>query len=424
MDAVDPTYPLYPIASTLASVMLLLVLLTSFVRQNWNLGVTFLCFWLFLLNLTNAVNAIIWSDNTDLKHFVYCDIVSHLQVAANAVIPMATLIITRRLYLIVSLRSVDLPNKASRRRNSIVEWTLGLFIPLLVAGPIYYVHQGNRFQVIGVFGCINEIQTSILELLTMESWTVIPPLVSIAFFYPKVVQTFRRQSRDIHSFINRNASVSRMNYLRILILASIDLLLTLPVNMINITLRIMSLRTGHTPLVFYPGWTVLHTDWAPVSIPYTQEQTFGTPYTARSFFLQWSNSLLAFVIFGLFGLTSEARASYLRIICAIGGWIGRSSASRAQQEQASLGEIEFGTRPQEMSLGDAETGPGSCHPVSVTPEPPAARQETEHLMGESGVGEKLESQPMLIEEVRRSLGDTGTGERRVSVGSETIDAAV
>ena len=54
--------------------MLLLVLLTSFVRQHWNFGVMSLCFWLLLENLLNAISAIIWSDNGDIKLYAYCDI--------------------------------------------------------------------------------------------------------------------------------------------------------------------------------------------------------------------------------------------------------------------------------------------------------------------------------------------------------------
>ena len=72
--AVDPTYPLYPIACILSAVMLLLVLLTGFIRQSWNLGVAFLCFWLFLECFALGVNTIIWSDNADIKLYVYCDI--------------------------------------------------------------------------------------------------------------------------------------------------------------------------------------------------------------------------------------------------------------------------------------------------------------------------------------------------------------
>ena len=127
--AVDPTYPLYPVASILSAVMLLLVLLTSFVRHSWNLGVAFLCFWLFWGNLTYGINGILWSDNGDVKAFAYCDIgklrpmharilistspATRLHIIVNVVKPMATLIITRRLYLITSLRSVEPPTKAA-----------------------------------------------------------------------------------------------------------------------------------------------------------------------------------------------------------------------------------------------------------------------------------------------------------------------
>lgn len=71
---VDPTYPLYPIACVLSAVMMLLVLVNSFIRKSWNLGVAFMCFWLFFEGLGDGVNAVIWSDNADIKFYVYCDI--------------------------------------------------------------------------------------------------------------------------------------------------------------------------------------------------------------------------------------------------------------------------------------------------------------------------------------------------------------
>ena len=74
MGAVDPSYPLYPLANVVSAALLLLVLLTSFIRQNWNLGVAFLCFWLFIENICSAIDSVIWSDNADVKLYVYCDI--------------------------------------------------------------------------------------------------------------------------------------------------------------------------------------------------------------------------------------------------------------------------------------------------------------------------------------------------------------
>ena len=74
MTAFDPTYPLYPVFSFFAAALQLIILFTSIVRQNRSLGVGFLCFWLFVANIINAVNAIIWSDNGELKLYVWCDI--------------------------------------------------------------------------------------------------------------------------------------------------------------------------------------------------------------------------------------------------------------------------------------------------------------------------------------------------------------
>ncbi|KZV59956.1 STE3-domain-containing protein [Peniophora sp. CONT] len=356
MGAADPTYPLYPIACILASAMLLLVLMTSFVRQSWNLGVTFLCFWLFFELVTAAVCAIIWSDNADIKLYVYCDIVSHVQEIAFVVKPMATLIIARRLYLIASLQSVYLPNKAARRWDLAIEWILGLIIPILVAGPIYYVNQIIRFEVLEGFGCRTADQTSILDTIIKQSWSVVPPLISIIFYYPKVARTYYRQRRDIDNFLHSNRSVSHTNYVRILVLASLDILLTLPIGIVNITLNTVG-ALSLNQLPFYPGWTPLHANWEPVGLSYAVLQASGTARLAQFYFAQWTSPVLAFVIFGLFGVTPEARASYWRIICTVDGYFGWKPTPRARNGQASLGDIGFGARPaQNMSDFDLEMG--------------------------------------------------------------------
>ncbi|KZV69111.1 STE3-domain-containing protein [Peniophora sp. CONT] len=397
MSPVDPTYPLYPIACILASAMLLLVLTTSFVRQSWNLGVTFLCFWLFCENVTGAVNTIVWFDNADIKLYVYCDIVSHLQVITFVVKPMATLIITRRLYLIASLQSVALPNKAARRWDHTLEWTLGLIIPILVAGPIYYVNQGNRFQVIEGFGCREADDGSILDIIIGESWAVVPPLISLTFYYQKVTRTYYRQRRDIDSFLRSNSSVSRTNYLRILVLASIDILLTLPIGIVTITLTIVKARSFNL-FSFYHGWTHIHTDWEPEGISYALLQAGGTASLAQNYFSLWTSPVLAFAIFGLFGVTPEARASHWHIICTIGGWFGWKPTPRARNGQASLGDIAFGARPMQSTSGiDLEMG--SRPPSFINTNMPATNQGAAHTM-DGCAGQESETDPKSVKEAR------------------------
>ncbi|KZV68488.1 hypothetical protein PENSPDRAFT_511578 [Peniophora sp. CONT] len=326
-----------------------------------------------------------WSDASSLP-------VSHLQQITFVVKPMATLIITRRLYLIASLQSVDISSKAARRWNSIIEWTLGLFIPLLIAGPVYYVHQGVRFEVVEVYGCTNNVATSILSLLTIDSWSILPPLISVLFYYPKVVRMLYRQRRDIHSFLNSNTSVSRTNYLRILALASVDILLTLPLGIVNITLHIIS-SLSQRPIPFYGDWTSIHTDWEPVSFTYAELKAVGTVNLAQGYFNPWASTVLAFTIFGLLGLTSAARASCWRIICTLGGWVGWKPSSRKRNGRESPGEIEFGPRPLDMSPhGDAEMG----RPSSEVTKTPVAKHDAETALGANdadcdSIGEILRS---------------------------------
>ncbi|KZV66401.1 STE3-domain-containing protein [Peniophora sp. CONT] len=350
--AVDPSYPLYSIASILAAAMLLLVLLTSFIRQSWNLGVTFLCFWLFLENLTNGITTIIWADNGDVKLYVYCDIMTHLDVISSVVKPMATLIITRRLYLITSLRSVDLPDTRAKHWNTVIEWTLGLAIPIIVAGPFYYTVQSYRFYVFEGFGCVNSLDGSILSILLIWSWNVIPPLLSVIIYYPRVALLLYRQNQGINRFLKSNHSVSRANYFRILALASIDILFTLPVGIANIALamtRILSID----PVLFYGGWTADHSDWEPSSQSYEVTVAEGASGLAQQYFAEWLSPVLAFVIFGLFGVTSEARTSYWRVIYSVGSWFGWKPAPHTDGARSTSGDIESGEQPLDTLLDSA-----------------------------------------------------------------------
>ncbi|VDB91254.1 unnamed protein product [Peniophora sp. CBMAI 1063] len=357
MGAADPSYPLLPIALILAAVMLLLVLLLASIRQQWNFGVAILCFWLFLQNATAAANTIIWSDNVDIKLEVYCDIVSRLQVLMVVVKPMSTLIISRRLYCIVSLLSVDMSSPAARKRELLLEWTLGVIIPLLIAGPIYYIDQSSRFEMDEGFGCTNAVDSSIFGLLMLDSWSIILPLISITCYYPRVAREFYLRSRDVNRFLqtNNSGSVSRTSYFRLFALASIDILITLPDGITSVVLNTSAaLESGGFP--FYNGWKEVHRDWTPPTYTYEELLEAGPAYVAEFYATFWSALVLSYAIFALFGSTAEARATYWRAILWVGKWFGWKPAPRAPSNtESTLGTIQFDTPPIQLSV-DLETG--------------------------------------------------------------------
>ena len=55
----------------------------------------------------------------------------------------------------------------------------------------------------------------------------------------RVAWVFYRQSRDVNKFFKENGTVSRKNYFRILALASVDVLITLPVGVVSTVLHFL-----------------------------------------------------------------------------------------------------------------------------------------------------------------------------------------
>ncbi|KZV64284.1 STE3-domain-containing protein [Peniophora sp. CONT] len=356
MTATDPTYPFLPVMCILASVLLLSMLLNGLIRQNWNIGVAFLCFWLLVDNIIYAVNTIAWSDNYTIKFYVYCDIATHLQCISSVAKPMATFLIARRLFIIVSLRSVEPDSKKARRWNMAVEWTLGLAVPLIAGGPIYYIVQGLRFQVLEGFGCQDALSDDALTYSTLVSSRVLIPILSVTLYYPRIVWAFYSQNREINRFLHSNNSVSRMNYLRVLALSSIDIIFTLPVNATAVTLQLLWVTRDLGRLPFYLGWVLTHSDWKPDHTSYDELRANPGDLAPR-YVLYWSSPVLAFITFGLFGLTAEARASYYRGFCAVARRLGCDPTSwhRGRNARSTLGSMQFGAQEADISL-DAEVG--------------------------------------------------------------------
>ncbi|KZV67690.1 STE3-domain-containing protein [Peniophora sp. CONT] len=356
---VDPSYPLYPIACVFAATGLFLVLLTSLVSSRWNLGVSFLCFWLFLENLTFAVDSVIWADNADIKYSVYCDIASRLQTICYIVKPAATLIMTRRLYMIASFRNMDM--RATLKRTDLaVEWFLGLGLPLLIAGPIYYIIQTRRFTILEGFGPSGSTSSTVLSILLFYQWSISLPLISIVLYVPKVVWIFYRQSRDMSDFFlrsNNDSSTSRSGYMRLFALASVDMLFTIPVGIVNVALVVVQdLHSSRRGLPFYDGWAATHRDWTPNSSPYSDVLAQGSAGLAQFYFWNWVTPVLSFAIFALFGTTPNARKAYMTMLRWFGDFLRiRPIICRRLKHQEAVQNRERTRRglrsvPQEITL--------------------------------------------------------------------------
>ena len=173
----------------------------------------------------------------------------------------------------------------------------------------------------------------------------------------KVVCVFYRQNRAFDRFLQSDgASISRTNYIRVLALASVDVLLTLPQGVLSLVLFVLS-GVGRGPLPFYQGWVYVHTNWGPEAISYAKIQAGGTANLAQVYFQRWSSPVLVFAIFGLFGVTMEARASYRRLLQTVGVWSRLTTQTDTRQTvtRATLSTLNFASNPH-ATLLDVELG--------------------------------------------------------------------
>ena len=160
-----------------------------------------------------------------------------------------------------------------------------------------------------------------------------------------MVSRLYRHGKDVNRIQHSDGTVTHTSYSRLLILSSLDILLTLPFGIVNLVLNVIAdLSQGGLP--FYSGWENTHSDWEPMATSYAEIREVGTSYIASQYFVYWTSPVLALAIFGLFGITSEARASYWRIICAAGAKFGWAPAPRT-----SLEEIEFCERLPDLEFG-------------------------------------------------------------------------
>jgi hypothetical protein len=205
------------------------------------------------------------------------------------------------------------------------------------------------------FGCYSNISGAGVDVLLLIGWPIILPLISVLFycrkykhlFYllllstlillAKIIYVFYRHSRDTSRFLQSNGSVDRNSYLRILALGSVDILLTLPFGII--TLILLTKSVPGTSFQFYYGWEAIHSDWEPFGVPYSFFVKDGFWGMFNVYFPPWSSPALAIVVFALFGLTSEARATYWRGICAVGKIFGWAPTVHKHED---LGDMVFG----------------------------------------------------------------------------------
>ena len=131
--------------------------------------------WICSWNLLYFTDSIIWSSENPEEWWdgkIYCDVNSRIKDAIALGVPAASIGAFRSLSNTVQEHVSQ--RATSAFRNNLLDITIGLIFPLLIAGLRVIVMPG-RYYVVGVLGCVGMIDDSWPSILI---WYIWPPLLS------------------------------------------------------------------------------------------------------------------------------------------------------------------------------------------------------------------------------------------------------
>ena len=181
------TFPVTP--GTVAVPLLALVALTIDIPpffwhiRNRNLAASSLVFWVFLSNLMNFINALVWPTD-DVQNWwdglVLCDIEVKLMIGATVGVVGSLACIMRNLARVLDTdRTVMSPSKAQRRRHTAIQ-LLFCFGGSLYLMLVHYVVQPNRYYIFAISGCTSSFDNSWPKLVLVLIW---PPILCLVVVY-------------------------------------------------------------------------------------------------------------------------------------------------------------------------------------------------------------------------------------------------
>ncbi|KAJ7158042.1 Rcb2.42 [Mycena crocata] len=167
--------------------------------------------WLFILNLTYGVNAIIWAGNADILVPVWCDIATKLKIGATMALPSSCLCLALRLHSIAT--SLKTPNRG--RRGLVVDLLLCFGLPALIM-TLHYVVQGHRFDIVEDFGCRPAMYISILSLLLVDIPPVVASFMALVYCGIALSAFLRRRIAFTRMLINADSALTTSRYIRLM----------------------------------------------------------------------------------------------------------------------------------------------------------------------------------------------------------------
>ncbi|KAJ7477959.1 pheromone B alpha 1 receptor, partial [Mycena galericulata] len=317
--------------------------------EAWNTGTCLYMIWTALACLVFFIDSIVWSGNVIDWSPTWCDISTHFLNGFNLAIPACSLCINRRLYQIASVRSVR-KTRAEKRNAILIDLAIGLGLPLLQI-PLQYIVQGHRYNIFEDVGCLGETYETPVAIVLFHLPPILVGAVS-AVYCVLSIKSFYHSRAQFKEFLSSNNNLNLNRYVRLMCLASTDLLLTIPLGIwvLWVNVRVV----GISPWI---SWDDTHSNFSRVE-PIPGIFWRSDPYTAASLeTTRWATVACAVLFFGYFGFADEAIKNYRSAFFSVAKRVGYSQATTSSSGGALSSNGSKSKYPPLSSSGQSRTVP-------------------------------------------------------------------
>ncbi|KAJ3973665.1 pheromone receptor [Lentinula raphanica] len=302
MPSSDPTFPLFSIFAFVGFVLTVIPLPWHF--QAWNSGTCAFMLWVGSFCLVLFINSLIWADNALNTIPVWCDISSQILAGAGVGIPASTLCITRRLYRLTSTQTVSI-TRDDKMRAIYEDIAIAAGLPIFVL-ILHIIVQPHRFDIIEEYGCSIATYNTIPSYFLFYMWPVL--LGSVSFIYSSLtLRTFYMRRIQFNQILSANTAINPSRYIRLMLLALIDIMCTIPLG-----IYVIYLELHGVPLQPWISWDDTHFDFGRVVLVPAVVWRSSSSSIATVQINRWLPVACAFVFFALFGFAEEAMKNYRR----------------------------------------------------------------------------------------------------------------
>ncbi|KAF5342943.1 hypothetical protein D9758_014961 [Tetrapyrgos nigripes] len=302
MVSKDPTYPLFPIFAFLGFILSLVPL--PWHLQAWNSGTCAFMLWTAAACLVTFVNSVVWHNSLLNVAPVWCDISTQVVLGAGVGLPASVLCISRRLYKITSVQTVAI-TRDDKRRAIYIDLAIALGIPVLVL-LLHIVVQPHRFDILEGVGCVPVTYNTLPAYFLFYMWPILLGLVSLGFS-TMTLRSFYLRRLQFAQISRSNSALNPSRYFRLMLLAMIDILCTIPLGIYTI----FGLLRG-LDLAPWISWADTHFDFGHVglypALIWRNNKNLVTAIETN----RWLPVACALAFFVIFGFAEEAMKNYRR----------------------------------------------------------------------------------------------------------------